>query len=283
MKQIFKNLLLIFIGLCGSYNGPVQGSAAAAVGAVKAATPIIEEAAKVAPSFFALCGQKIGAAAMKHVVRPAFILGRTITVTSLTALGVYGGGKVILEHNGYVPARAPVPHVPAQPAAKEGAGLFGGVFNHWVPNPPAAPKKSSWEWPGLNDLPGINSLKNSNIGKWMTQNLTPSKVVLGYCAAGYAYIHILKRLQLTTLHRKFFSGINAAQNGRATDPTWVECQTILTNSGRGYGAAPTVQNAFDYINNLSASDIDNGWVDWIFGPHVLWSKALRNDKMLWLF
>jgi hypothetical protein len=282
MKQISKRILFIFMSIMMAQPCPVQASAAAAGPAIKIAP--------AAAGFLARCGQKVGAATMKHVVRPAFVLGRAFAVTTAGAFGLYKGGELLLEKGNAIPAPAiPLP-VPQVDAAQ---GFFGNLFNNWnweinAPKIEAVAGKKIIEQSGswgsfFSWLSGLDYMKTTRLGTLARENPTLSKCIFAYAAAGYAYIHLVKRLQLNTIHKKFFAGIDAAQNNRPADQNWVECQTILRNSGRGYGAYPTVQNAFDYINTLRSSDIDNGWIDVVFGPQVVWSRALRNDKMLWVF
>jgi hypothetical protein len=298
MKQITNKILFMSISLFVLSSAPAQGAAYGAAAALKSvmqgaktAAPLVGETAPVignaikttTPSLLKMCGQKMGEVAMKHVIRPAYVLGRAITVTTLGALGVYGGGKVIMEQNGYIPA--PVPAAPVPAPAVKGQGLFGGVFKYWgAPAGAAAPAAAKtaegwWAWiPGGTTYiqPGINYIL-----KKAAAYPTGSKIALGYFAAGYAYIHIVKRLQLTTVHRKFLAGIQAAQNGQTGSQTWIDCQNTL--QANGFGANATMVHAVNYLKDLKASDIDNGWLDWAFFPHVLLSRQLRNDKILWLF
>lgn len=277
MKRIFKRTLFIFMSILLTQSCDVQVSAAA----------------PVATGFFRTCGRKVGTSAMTHIFRPAFVLTRGLVVATAGAFGLYTGGELLLE-KAALPIAVPAPAAAAPKVTEVIQGFFGELFNNWnlKANAPqviapgagkeVAKKTVCWcSW--ISSMIRLDYMKNTWLGKLVIAHPKRAKLVLAYTAAGYAYIYIVKRIQLNTIHKKFFIGIDAAQNTRPNDPTWIECQNILRNSGRGYQANPTVQNAFDYINSLSSSDIDNGFVDWAFVAHVLLSRQLRNDKMLWIF
>ena len=293
MKRISKRILFIFMSILLAQSCHVQASAAAAVGkialdAAKAATPIIEEATKaaapIATGFFRTCGQKMGAAAMTHIVRPAFVLTRGLAVATLGAVGLYGGGKVLLEKGGAVPA----PAAAAPKVAEASQGIFGNLLNGWdwkanTPKAVDAGKKvaeKAQDWgPWIASITGLNYMKSTRLGKLAIANPKWTKVILAYAAAGYAYIHIVKRIQLNNKYRTFLTGIQAAQNNQTGNQTWVNCQAELRAAGFPHA---TPIDAVNYIKDMKASGIDNGWAEWIVFPaHMAWSKF--NDKILWIF
>ena len=306
MKQIFKRTLFIFMSILMAQSCHVQASATAAaaaakvaVDALKATTPLIGEAAKasvpVAASLLRRCCQKVGTAAVTHIIKPAYILGRTTAVATAASATGYCGYLYAEKHGKiptFAPSNTPTPTTPkltpSTPPASSGSGFSDGL-KWWAPKiiDTEAGKKiteKAQDWgPWISSIVGLDYMKSTSLGKLAIAHPKISKGILAYTAAGYAYIHIVKRIQLNAIHKKFFAGIDAIQNNRPTDPTWIECQTILRTSGRGYPAQPTAQNALDYMKDLKASDIDNEWLDRAFGAHVLYSKVLANDKILWVF
>lgn len=125
-------------------------------------------------------------------------------------------------------------------------------------------------------------VKSTSLYAWIEKNPTLSKIIAGYVVAGYLYVRVIKRIQLNSLYKKFLSGTHAAQNGRFTDPTWVACQDILRNAGRGYKQHPDIHDAVDYMKDLNSSIIKNKWLDRIFLPHVVCANALKNEKIFWV-
>ena len=309
MKQIFKRTLFIFMSilLAQSYNIQAAAAAAGVAGrtaadAIGAALPLMKTAAKEALNanapkavgFFRTCGQKMGAAAMTYFFRPIFVLTKTTVIGTATVLGLYGGGKLLLE-KGAVPVAAPalVP-VPTPKVAEATQGIYERLINNWNwgANTPkviaanagkkVAEKASSSGYPAF-AIAGLDYMKSTWPVKKAMEYPTVSKSLLAYAAAGYVYLRVIKRLQLNNHYKKLLTGLHAAQNNRPTDASWTECLTILRNSGRGYPQNPTIDNAVDYMKDLTISNVENYYLDKCFCLPIFVAKASSSDKILWMF
>ncbi len=306
MKRIFKRTLFIFMSILLTQSYNIQAAAAAAgvagrtaTDAIGAALPLMKTAAKealnanapAAAGFLRRCSQKLGAATMTYFFRPIIVLTKTTVIGTAAVLGLYGGGKLLLEKGVAIPVPAPAPVVTPKVEAPQRS--IGNLLNNWNwgTNTPKviavdAGKKvaeQAQDWgPWIASITGLNYMKSTRLGKLAIANPKISKVLLAYTAAGYAYIHIVKRLQLNNQYKKFLTGIQAAQNGQVGDQSWLDCQAELTT--KGFGQAPTILHALNYLKDLKASDINNGWAEWaVFPLHMIWSKGLANDKMLFVF
>ncbi len=302
MKRISKRILFIFMSMLLAQNCHLQASTTvavaagkAAVDALKATAPLIEEAAKaaapVATGFFKKCGQKVGAATMKHVIRPAFVLGRAIALTTGTGLGLYKGGELLVEKIDLSEINSPQLHLP--PVNTQ--GLFDGLFRNW-PNgstpdvgTEVVKKADSWgSWLSRNtgldygidcikSTPGY--LKNSSLGKLATEHPTLSTMAAAWLVAGFVYEGYYKQRQLERLNTLMNKGIWDGSKQTTTHGTsWAECQAILTATGQYPNTTPDNARVYiDRINNGDLSIKQNTWVAALFclHPYSVYKKMTR--------
>ena len=296
MKQISKRTLFIFMSMLLAQSCNVQAAAAAtsaAVEGLKAAVPLMKEALKAnttaAPGFFRTCSQKVGAAAMTHIVRPAFVLTRGLVVTTAGALGLYGGGKLLLE-KGIVPLSTPAPApIPVlTPKVEAPQGPWGRLFNNgWgIPDAPkviaadvtkeAGKKASSW----IPSIPSIKEILSKVPGaSTIAEYPTASKNAAAWLVAGFIYEGYCKQRQLEKLNTMMNKGIQDGNAGTTTyGTTWTECQAILAASG-GYPQQTTV-NARQYIDRINHGELtikQNPWIAAAFylHPYAIYKKMSR--------
>jgi|GEM_PF-4549224 len=100
MKQISKRTFFIFVSILFTQSCNVQAVTIMAANAIKTAlTKItVQASAPVAPGLFRTCSQKIGAAAVKHLIKRPYMAGKTLIVRVVGGLSLYGGGQLLIEN-----------------------------------------------------------------------------------------------------------------------------------------------------------------------------------------
>jgi hypothetical protein len=100
MKQISKRTFFIFVSILFTQSCNVQAVTIMAANSIRTALSTINvhaSSSRVAPGLFRTYSQKIGAAAVNHLIKRPYMAGKTLVMRVVGGLALYGGGQLLIE------------------------------------------------------------------------------------------------------------------------------------------------------------------------------------------